>query len=157
LPKGDFVSHSGDARQAVDPAKRGGSNRDYDRRAVSRPSLSIADKIAANAPLRLSEFLAWAGIGNTFAYELIKEGKLKVTRFGKTNYVTPHNRRAFAALMTGKDDAAPAAAGSSPIAKPALAVTDDRHKRRRGRPEIAERRGRVAGPAARKSADPVDA
>ena len=33
LPKGDFVRHGGDARQAADAAKRGGPNRDHDRRA----------------------------------------------------------------------------------------------------------------------------
>ena len=33
MPKGDFVSHGGDARQAADAAKRGGPNRDHDRRA----------------------------------------------------------------------------------------------------------------------------
>jgi predicted DNA-binding transcriptional regulator AlpA len=41
--------------------------------------------------------------------------------------------------------------------KSAPAAIDDRRKGRRGRPEVAERRERIAGPAAAKSADPVDA
>ena len=84
---------------------------------------SITDKIASDAPLRFKdEFCPWVGISPAYGYELVKDDKLKLTKVGKTNYVTSANRRAFIALMTGEDDAAPAAAGSSPIAKPAPAV-----------------------------------
>ena len=113
---------------------------------MAHTPVSIPDKLASGAPLRLkTEFCPLVGIGVVFAYQLIKEGKLKVTRIGKTNYVTPENARACIALLTREDNPAR-------VAKPARAVTDARRKR--GRPEVAERRERVATPA---SVDPVDA
>jgi hypothetical protein len=113
---------------------------------VPRVTISIPDKLASGAPLRFKdEFCPWLGISPVYGYLLIKESKLKVTRIGKTNYVTPENARACVALLTTEDNPAPAA-------KSAPAVVDDRRKR--GRPEAAERR--VAGPAALASADQVD-
>ena len=120
--------------------------------------VSIPDKLASGAPLRFkTEFCPWAGIGPVYGYQLVKERKLKLTRIGKTNYVTPENARACIALLTTEDNPAPAV-------KPAP-VVDDRRKRSRppvetgSRPQpVSEpRRERVAGAAARKSSDPVDA
>lgn len=74
---------------------------------MPRVHMSVADKIASGAPLRFkTEFCGWAGISPAYGYELIKKGKLRVHKVGKTNYVTSDNRRAFLAFMTGEDEAA---------------------------------------------------
>ena len=48
---------------------------------MARVYISVVDKIASDAPLRFKdEFCPWAGISPAYGYELVKDGKLKLTR-----------------------------------------------------------------------------
>jgi len=61
----------------------------------NKPTLSIAQKLAAGGNLTIDEFAAWAGISRVTVYSEISKGNLTVSKVSKRTLIAASDARSW--------------------------------------------------------------